>query len=523
MRYVFIGLAVALGLSLIAAILFARHNLRDRHPGYTVDLRIPPGEPGIIRVGFSALPITPEVPDRWTDANGDARYVPGDGDAYSDDNGNGCFDPVWIAGFQNRRPAAGVNDPLWARCMVIDDGHTRLALVSLDAIGFMHDDVVSVRKKIEPTLGVTYTMVHATHSHQTPDLLGLWGESYLKSGVDKAYLHYVIDQAAASVRQAVANLRPARLRFAQNLADAGSTVADTRLPEVHDSGLRLIQALDAETRNTLGVLISWANHPETVWNRNLMISSDFPHYLRESVEKGIYMNDSLHIPGTGGVALFVNGSIGGLMTTHPGVKVPDPVSGQIFTEPSFAKAEAQGRLIAALALGALRQPADSLEKGSIALLARTLELPLQNPVFKLGALLGVLNRGTVGWMTMQTEMAVLSLGPATFLTVPGEIYPEIVNGGVEAPVGRDFAVAPVEVPPIRQSMKGDFKFILGLCSDMIGYIIPKSQWDEKAPYTYQAAEAPYGEINSIGPDAAPLIHAAATDMLRQLYSPENDE
>jgi hypothetical protein len=51
-----------------------------------------------------------------------------------------------------------------ARTMVIDDGITRLALVILDVIGFMHDDVVDVRKMLPEDLGLTYTIIASTHN-----------------------------------------------------------------------------------------------------------------------------------------------------------------------------------------------------------------------------------------------------------------------------------------------------------------------------------------------------------------------
>ena len=41
--------------------------------------------------------------------------------------------------------------------MVIDDGRTRIAIIALDAIGFFHDDVVDVRKRIPESAGIDYT------------------------------------------------------------------------------------------------------------------------------------------------------------------------------------------------------------------------------------------------------------------------------------------------------------------------------------------------------------------------------
>ncbi|HTD86323.1 MAG TPA: hypothetical protein VK850_07070, partial [Candidatus Binatia bacterium] len=76
----------------------------------------------------------------------------------------------------------------------------------------------------------------------------------------------------------------------------------------------------------------------------------------------------------------------------------------------------------------------------------------------------------------------------------------------------DFQIEPVEVPPIRDMMPGNIKFIFGLANDEIGYIIPKSEWDRKKPYLYGAEKKPYGEINSCGPEVGPGIHAAMREL-----------
>jgi len=110
--------------------------------------------------------------------------------------------------------------------------------------------------------------------------------------------------------------------------------------------------------------------------------------------------------------------------------------------------------------------------------------------------------------TLRTEVALFGVGEASMACVPGELYPEIANGGVEKPPGGDFAIAPVEVPPLRELMPGRVKFLIGLANDEIGYLLPKTQWDRQPPYTYESKHAPYGEINSCGPGAAGRVHAA---------------
>ncbi|MDQ7064715.1 MAG: neutral/alkaline non-lysosomal ceramidase N-terminal domain-containing protein [candidate division KSB1 bacterium] len=507
-------------LLLVAVLFWIGYNVRDRHPGYSKNLSIdPPQTPAPIKAGFAARKITPQVPDTWTDADGDAKFHPEKGDTWQDGNRNGKFDGVWIAGFHNNRPAAGIHDDLWARAMVLDDGQTRIALVVLDAIGFLHDDVIEVRNRIPAELQVDYTIVCSTHDHEAPDLIGIWGPKILKSGVDPAYREMVIEQAAGAVVDAVQRLRPAKLRFAQDLESGKAWVQDSRRPYVLDPGIRVMHAVDAEADTTLGVLINWANHPETLWSDNLYITSDFPHYIRKFVEEGIKKDGKTVLEGLGGVAVYVNGAIGGLMTTKPEFGIRDPFADTTYAGATFEKARAQGAQVARVVFNLLkRTDLPTIHEGGIRLQARTIFIPMKNPNFRLAAALGVLDRGFSGWIKLRSEVSAWTIGPASFVTIPGEIYPEIVNGGIEAPPGQDFEIEPLEVPPIREMMPGEFRFVFGLANDEIGYIIPRSEWDEKPPYLYNASSSPYGEVNSLGADAAPVIHSAVKALLRELSS-----
>ena len=157
-----------------------------------------------------------------------------------------------------------------------------------------------------------------------------------------------------------------------------------------------------------------------------------------------------------------------------------------------------------------------IAEGNVSLVAKTIHLPLDNPLFRLAASLGVLDRGMIGLWQMRSEIAAFSVGPATFLTVPGEIYPEIINGGVETPEGADFVVSETEAPGLRGMMPGEYRFVIGLANDMIGYIVPKSQWDADPPYTYGSEHGHYGEINSVSPEAAPIVYEAAKEVLEEL-------
>jgi hypothetical protein len=462
------------------------YAFRDRIPGYQLSLSVTPDksrqEPRPLQAGFARVKITPHL---------DPKH------------------PVWLAGFSQHRAATAVHDELWAVAAVIEDGWTRIGIVSLDAIGFFQDDVVRVRRALPASLKIDYTIIHSTHNHSTPDLMGLWGPNYLHSGVDPAYRTRVKDACVSALSLAVSNLQPARLAFHEIPTQPDRLVSDTRKPIVFDCDIRVMHFVRAAGGGTIGSIVGWGDHPETLWGRNTEITSDFCGYVRDALEAGVTVEDRKVLQGVGGIHMYVNGAVGGLMTTTPSTTVHDPFLKADFKEPSHEKARALGRQLASRILPILQTTngvfADRLPIG---IEARTIELKLENKIYYLAGFLGLIDRGHVKWGTLRSEVALLTLGEASIACVPGEIYPEIVNGGIENPPGADFQIKPLEVPPLRELMPGKVKFVFGLANDELGYLVPKSEWDEKPPYLYGAKSRPYGEINSVGPDAAATVHGA---------------
>jgi hypothetical protein len=267
----------------------------------------------------------------------------------------------------------------------------------------------------------------------------------------------------------------------------------------------------------VGSIVGWADHPETVWSKGTEITADFPGYLRDALENGVQHSGAILEPGIGGIHVYINGAVGGLMSTPGTVTVRDPYLNQDFKEPTHEKARALGRQLAHRIIERLDSQTNNpstlqATNPAISIRARTIEVPLANKLYVLAPMMGLVDRGQVHSKRLRSEVALVRIGDATVACIPGEIYPEIVNGGIEKSPGGDFQIEPVEVPPIRAMMPGKVKFIFGLANDEIGYIIPKSEWDHKKPYLYGAKKKPYGEINSCGPEVGPKIHAAMREL-----------
>ncbi|MCP4644684.1 MAG: hypothetical protein GY851_29855 [bacterium] len=479
-------------------------------------------EPGALGVGVAQRDITPDMNayDTWTDADDDGRFKPENGDTFTDTNGNGRMDLVWLAGFSSNRPAKGVHDPLWVRAIAFRNNGVTVAMVTIDSIGITLERFIKVRKSLDSSLGIDHVMFSTTHNHEAPDTMGIWSYSILRSKFDDAYMDLVLAACKDAVEEAVRSIRPADMSCVAVDLDPDGFVKDTRKPVVHDKTLCCARFTKPGTDDTIATVVGWGSHPETLGSKNSLITSDFAHYWREGVEKGVPEPNG--VEGLGGMCLYFQGMVGGLMTPLH-LDVPHRDGSTVLTGDTYEKAEALGENLAIETVRALRSDAVAAQDDpKVAAAAKTFFAPISG-TFTIPIFLGLIHPGWY-WGKAKTEVNVIRIGGLEILTCPGELYPEIAEGGIEAPDGADFGCDPVEVPPLRAQMKGTVNMVVGMANDEIGYIIPKSQWDTEKPYAYDdnpekpRTKAQYGEDNSGGPDVAGVYHKEALALLERMHA-----
>ena len=387
-----------------------------------------------------------------------------------------------MAGFQNKRAAQRVKDDLMAVTAVIDDGQTRIGIISADTIGLMRKFVLSVREDVPTEWGLDYIMVHATHNHEGPDTQGLWGPSFLKSGVDEGYMEQLKKDFLSTLKMAIDNLEPADMSLALIPTNPLTPIKDKRKPIVIDDDIRAI-LFNRSDGSIIGSLINFGIHVELTWDKNLELTADVAGYLRRGISEGIYYKDQLVKAGLGGTTLWLTGNIGGLMTSGPTDPIYDPFLKETITQPSHEKARAYGYSLASSVIDAFH--AGNFEPSpDPTLTVRTLELELgiENFMLSLSTILGIIDSDPKfnlkpPFIHYLSEIAFIELGDATITGIPGELYPEIAVGGIENPQGADYSIDPQEVPHLRSQLPGKLNLMVNLANDAIGYIIPKSEWD----------------------------------------------
>ncbi len=421
--------------------------------------------------------------------------------------------PVYLAGFGQNRKATAVLDPLKARAVVLKHARSKIALVSIDVVGFFLPQVAQVRAQLP---GFTYVLVSSTHNHEGPDTLGLWGPGLFTSGVDADYLKAVIAQIVKAVKEADAAARPVTARL--GTAKAPELLHDGREPYVKHDELVALEFLDARTGKCAGLVVQWNCHPETLGGGNTKISADF---VGATVG---HLRAKHRCP-----VVYLTGTVGGLMTSLH-VDIQDE-KGRKLADGTVEKTRRYGLLVGRLADKALAA-AKPVRLTPLEARRRELFLPLDNKLYLAGWQLGVFTRQAFLWtgdpkaakpagpkengqrpLCIRTEVGLLRLGELEVAAIPGEIYPELVLDKVQDPAdpGADFPDAPVE-PAVYKQLRGPYRMMIGLANDEIGYIIPKRQWDVKPPFCYKRKKPQYGEVNSLGPETAPLLCRAFREL-----------
>lgn len=458
-----------------------------------------------LRVGFAENDITPDVAGKK---------------------------PVWIAGYGQNRKATGVHDPLMTRALVLESGGQKIALVSADVVGLQYPTVKELRAKLE---GFAYVMVQATHNHEGPDTMGLWGPNPFKSGIDPDYMTRLIDQSVDAVKKAAASLTAAAAAYGTATDDAA--LRDSRLPHVSDGVLRAIKFTAPQGGKPVVILVQWNCHPEAMGGGNTEITADF---IGTTIAR---LKEKYQCP----IAYFT-GTVGGLMAPPRGVY--QDANGNELKEGDFAYCQKYGEVVADLAAKAI-DGVQPLTLTPFVVSAKPISVPLENPLYKVARSMGILKRDGHAWTgnfeevgevltakslaaakaqqpgtpkeeiqaAASTEVAYLRLGELHVACIPGEIYPESVYGQYPEPTEAnvDFPEAALE-PPVMKTLPGPKTLLFGLANDELGYIVPKRQWDVLPPFAYGRKDAQYGEENSCGPEVAPILMQALVNRVREAAS-----
>jgi len=116
--------------------------------------------------------------------------------------------PAVVSGGFLEKQAAGLNDPLYARSLVLDDGTTAVAIAVVDTLLMPRQMLDEVKAEIYRKIGIPTDriLIAATHTHSAPSVVGALG-----TGVDEHYVGLLPGRIVTCVCRAAESLAPAKV------------------------------------------------------------------------------------------------------------------------------------------------------------------------------------------------------------------------------------------------------------------------------------------------------------------------
>jgi hypothetical protein len=372
-------------------------------------------------------------------------------------------DAVYMGGFGILRTSEGIHDAIWARALALRRGDLTMVILSADLVGLHHHHAEVVRDRLAARATRAAVLVHATHNHDGPDTLGMWGLPPFSSGIDDEYQERALAGLTQAAEEAIAALTPARGTWGQLQAPALGISKNRRQPDLIDRTVSCVAFDRASDGAPIGALVHYACHPEGMGSKNRILSADFPY--------GIYAEVERARPGS--VAVFLNGPLGGMVSTDE-------------ADETFEEVERIGRAIGRLALESLAPGTPLPDECELAAASRPVWMPIQNRRFHLGDAFGIFAGRPFDDGYTRTEVQALRIGPITLLTAPGEVLPKLgfqLQGLINARLG----------------------LVVSLGNDELGYLVHEEDWEDDR-YAYERTVSP-------GPLAPIVIRRAAREAL----------
>lgn len=349
-------------------------------------------------------------------------------------------------GIGTPKPATQKKGDLFARAMVLEKGNTRVAIVSVDNLGWsaaLGDRSRALINGIPPE----HILIGATHTHSAPDAYGFPDENG-KSNADLKYLDWCVKQIADAVNEAIKNLQPAALKI--NVGEAHGKIAyNYYAPQLYDPRCGVIQAIATSGRNKDGViatLVNYAVHPEVIGSGRGILSPDLCGPLYERIEAK-----------AGGVALFMNGAQGGMVTAD--VRRDNGQEANTWEECNRI-----GHLLADEALRIVAQAKVQTDP-RLFIASRDITFPIDSEIMRYILQHSPIKMTTTKGDSITTRLNYLEIGTAKVLTIPGEALPNIGYY-------------------VKRHMDTDQAFLFGLTNDAFGYILTKVDFNSFKRYDY---------------------------------------
>lgn len=390
---------------------------------------------------------------------------------------------AWLSGYGSRnKPSEGILDPLYAKALVLDDGQSKIAIVSADLLWVPLVITNEIRQKVQEKIGIPQqnVMICGTHTHFAPKIDRIakdWPDAAVAQ-IDESYVQVLkkkifdsimlADKDSKEISLGVGKGQMTEIVYNRRTKKPDGTVAMTfNLPAASpdltfgpiDPEVCLLRVDDSDG-DLVAAVVNYACHPvsgDPIRDKFYYISADYPAYTTQVVEQA-----------EGGNCIFLLGTSGNinpvrLNRKHPRMQTGKALGGATLRHLQFTQPCGNVKI------SALKQPVS---------LPLKRDLPPERKI-------------SVGKdsETRNTEIQVLRIGDVYIVGLPGEVLVEI---GLE----------------IKAKAGIENLFVVSLANDAIGYVCPRAAYKEGG---YEP-----GSGTNLAPGAGEIITEQALKLIEQI-------
>ncbi|GEO04768.1 hypothetical protein AAE02nite_24320 [Adhaeribacter aerolatus] len=195
-------------------------------------------------------------------------------------------------------------DELFATALAIKQVNQTVVLLGVDLCGFDDSMVKEIKAELTRKRGLpaAAVLINASHTHFAPvtQLWATWGPQ--NQVPDSSYLNLVVKPAILkAAEKALDNLAPADIYFGRGKTAIGRNRSNKNLETPYDDDVDVLKVESKDGKNNY-VLVLAGCHPVFVkpGRQNYTISSNYPGYMRDMLERSQKNTTALFIQGCAG-------------------------------------------------------------------------------------------------------------------------------------------------------------------------------------------------------------------------------
>ena len=350
---------------------------------------------------------------------------------------------------------SGVHDAIYARTLILEDGQTAVAIVSIDAIEV--GDMTPLRQRIASEVGIPFgnIMITATHDHSAPRIGDVSpGALAHPGGVEsRTFTQRVFDQVVGALKRAKANEKAGSFGLGKGTADVnvnrdeyvpGKGWALGFNPDGPSDKTVWVLRFDDDRGKPIAVLFNYAVHNDVTLGSN-EISGDLSGVAQTYVERNL---------GPDVIALWTMGAAG---DQDPRIFPKPPAMGRGTLDPAirtlkYQAMEAQGVIVGGEVVRVAGTVRNTSSDVRLAVASRDVACPTKQGVDQLS------DMTTVKVPNVDLRLGVILINDVALASVGGEVVTNINT-------------------QLKRSSPLANTIMVTLANDRIGYIADDAAYD----------------------------------------------